>query len=302
MGGAGGRAEPVPGRRPPLAVLPPVEVIRPQPGPVPGTGSSAGLWQFSVKLDGWRCCAFAVGDGEIRLQARSGSDITSAFPEAVQALRGLPVGAALDGELCAWKEGKFAFEQLARSPAGRRRAGVQVTFVAFDALAASGRDLRPETLASRWAVLTNLVERAGPPLEVVLATSEREEALGWMPTLAPLGVEGLVARRWDSRYRPGSRADAWVKHRFADTVDAIVVGLFGDPRRPAAALLQLADGRTVVSAPLAARLSARLAVPVADEGSARPGRVARVADGPLVELRIGRGRHGKAVVVRIREY
>jgi bifunctional non-homologous end joining protein LigD len=281
-----------------VVLTPPVEVMRPVAGPVPGWLGPAGAWQFSAKLDGWRCCAFVLTDSQVRLQARSGRDITAAFPEVMEALGRLPVGTAVDGELCAWQEGKFVFEQLARSPAARRRAGVSVSFVAFDALSMAGRDLRQQPLTERWEALTEAVERAGSPLETVLATNDRAEAIAWMQILAPLGVEGLVARRWDSRYRPRSRADAWWKHRFADTVDAVVVGLFGSPRRPDAVLLELADGSTVASAPLPQRLSAQLADPTA---LAADGRLHRVVDGPLVELRMGMGRHGKVVVVRVRD-
>jgi ATP-dependent DNA ligase len=277
---------------------PPVEVMRPRPGPVPGEGAPPGVWQFAAKIDGWRCCAFVLADGDIRLQARSGRDITPAFPEVIEAFTRLRVGTTLDGELCAWRNGKFAFEQLARTPGARRRSGVPVSFVAFDALSMAGRDLRQQPLTERWEALTEAVERAGSPLETVLATNDRAEAIAWMQILAPLGVEGLVARRWDSRYRPRSRADAWWKHRFADTVDAVVVGLFGSPQRPDAVLLELADGSTVASAPLPQRLSAQLADPTA---LAADGCLHRVVDGPLVELRMGMGRHGKVVVVRVRD-
>lgn len=283
-----------------VVLRPPVELMRPRPGPVPGQGAPD-AWQFSAKVDGWRCCAFVLADGDTRLQARSGRDITADFPEVTGALGRLSVGVVLDGELCAWREGRFAFEQLARSAGARRRSGVPVSFVAFDALAVPGRDLRPAPLTERWSLMTDLVAQAGAPLEAVLATRDRDEALAWMPVLAPLGVEGLVSRRWDSRYRPGSGPDAWWKHRFADTLDAVVVGFFGDPRRPGAVLLQLPDGSTVVSAPLTRLLSAQLAMLGADEVPASPGRMVRVVDGPLVELRMGRGRHGKAVVVRVRE-
>jgi ATP-dependent DNA ligase len=140
------------------------------------------------------------------------------------------------------------------SPATRRARGVATVFVAFDVLAAGGRDVRGLPLSQRWPLLVDLVAGLGPPVELVMATSDRSEALEWMSALAPAGVEGLVCKGWQTRYTV--RGAGWVKIRHADTVDAAVVGLVGSPGRPRALVLRLADGRTVVSSPALSSLQA----------------------------------------------
>lgn len=272
-----------------LAVLPPVEVMRPVRAasipPEPAVPGSA-LWE--TKLDGWRAVAFRFPDGAVLLQSRSGSIITDRFPEVAAHLARLPAGTVLDGEVVIFRDGAFAFADLARSPAARRAEGLSASFIAFDVLAHQGRDIRSEPLSERRALLQTVLQDAEPAVQQIMATSSRAEALEWIDALAPLGVEGIVYKRLDSLYRPRSRAHQWLKYRWADTVDAEVIRVLPSGSR-LALLLRFADGSTRISAPLTA-------------GQARQVHNAVLGGRPvLAEVRLTPGRHGSARFLRLRE-
>ena len=280
---------------------PPVELMRPtRVATVPAEDAMAGGALYQIKIDGFRAAVFNLpGDGP-RIQGRSGSDLTSRFPELIAPIAAmLPVGAVLDGEVCAFDGERFSFEELLRTPTGRAQRGTAVAFVAFDALAlpagSAVRDIRGLPLRERWDALAELMHAARSPLELIMATSSRAQAMVWYDVLQPRGVEGVVAKALSSRYRP--TAGAWVKVRHADTSDAEAIAVLGFPHRPKALLVRLPDGREMATSPALNPLQAHQVAAAAqyrDDGS---GRFAQ----PLpVVVRIESGRHTAARFVRVR--
>lgn len=162
-------------------------------------------------------------------------------------------------------EQRFALEALLRSRRAREAAGdLAISYIAFDLLAAPD-DLRELPLHRRWGLLTAALAEAGPPLETVMATTDRTLALEWFGVLAPLGIQGLVYRGLATRYRPEDRC-AWVKLRHADTVDVRLLGITGSVRRPWAALLELPDGQRATTP----KLNALHALEIADALATNP--------------------------------
>ncbi|MGA4560952.1 hypothetical protein [Uniformispora flossi] len=183
--------------------------MRPKAVPdLPDEDGMPGGVQYSIKLDGFRVVAFALGSGRAVLQSRTGRDLAADFPAVAAAVAALPAGTVLDGELCAWHDGRLAFDQLARTRAARDRDRVALTYAAFDLLAAPGRDVRELPLRDRWELLHSTLDGVGPPLEIVMATTVRAEAVGWQRALAPTGIEGLVAKGLGTRYSARLRT-AW---------------------------------------------------------------------------------------------
>lgn len=299
-----------------VTVVPPVEVMRPRAAAeIPAADGLAGGVQYSIKLDGFRCVAFArggrgAGPGSAVLQSRSGRNMALDFPDVAAAIGALPAGLVLDGEVCAWVDGAFSFAQLMRPHAARVADGVVVAYVAFDVLAVPGRDVRELPLAQRWELLTAALEEAGPQVQRVLATTDREQALIWYEALVGQGVEGLVCKGLASRYRPRD-AKSWVKVRHSDTRDAAVVGYTGPVAHPRALVLVLpGDADPLLSSPLTptVRAQAREALAgVPDEGEERIVAIGlgdvpyrRVGVGLLAEVRQNVGRHGTSAVQRLR--
>lgn len=231
-------------------VLPPVDVMRPRStDEIPVQGEPPRELQYSLKLDGFRALAFVLDDGKVVLQSRSRRDLAPEFPEIAAHLRDqLPIGIVLDGELCAYREGRLSFTDLLRSHADRARTGVPVSYIAFDLLAVPGRDVRGLPLRDRWELLGTALRETEPSLQRVIATLDEETARGWFRDLRDAGVEGIVAKALNSTYRAGSTW-AWRKVRHRDTSDGLLLGVLGPPDRPRALVVRLPDGRTATTSP-----------------------------------------------------
>jgi bifunctional non-homologous end joining protein LigD len=184
-------------------------------------------WLFELKLDGYR--ALAARDGVARLLSRNGNDLSSCFPEVMQALKALPFEKLLlDGELVAVDDaGRPNFQRLQqraqlRRPIDIRHAAVEhpVTFYAFDLLGFEDFDLRSLALVERKSLLKKVV-----PLTGVIRLLDHFEQDGEVlyRQVQQLGLEGIVAKRADSAYKPG-RSPLWLKIRTRRTEDFVVVG------------------------------------------------------------------------------
>ncbi|MEU2115805.1 DNA ligase [Streptomyces sp. NPDC016459] len=292
-----------------MALAPPVDVMRPRAADeIPAQGEPPRQLQYSLKLDGFRALAFVLDDGKVVLQSRSRRDLAPEFPETAAHLREqLPPGIVLDGELCAYREGRLSFTDLLRSPADRARTGVPVSYIAFDLLAVPGRDVRALPLRDRWELLGAALREAEPPLQRVLATLDESTARDWFRDLRDAGVEGIVAKTLGSPYRAGPTW-AWRKVRHADTGDGLLLGVLGPPERPRALVVRLADGRTVTTSPRLTPAQSREVGAVAGDraGPLTPdpehGPVRWVEPPVPVELRqlAGRQRQENATFVRVR--
>jgi ATP-dependent DNA ligase len=184
-------------------------------------------WLFEPKWDGFRCLAFLDG-GEVVLSSRNSRPFSRYFPEAAAPLRAaLPERCVVDGELVIPGPGGLDFDalQLRLHPAESRvrllAATSPVHVVVFDLLALDDRDLTPEPLAAR----RRLLEQVLAPNEQVHrspATVDVAVARRWFTEFEGAGLDGVVAKRLDERYRPDERA--WVKVKHHRTADCVVAG------------------------------------------------------------------------------
>lgn len=189
--------------------------------PSPGRLPEAAGWMFEAKWDGIRVIGGCV-DGQFRLESRRGRDIAAKFPELATVTT---VGeVVLDGELLVLTDGLHSdfHAAVTRSVATRgidRRAQLRpATVMTFDVLYRDGEDLRRLPFVQRRAILEDLPL---PARWVVPPISDNGPAM--VAASAAQGLEGVVAKRLDSRYI-GKRSRAWVKVRHTPTIDAVVVG------------------------------------------------------------------------------
>ena len=187
-------------------------------------------WAYEVKWDGARTLAFVDG-GRVRLQSRSERDVTAMFPELAGMGEHLGMHAVvLDGEVVAFgDDGRPSFARLQNrlhlsdpKEARRRAAADPVHFVAFDVLYADGRSLMADPYDTRRARLeqfefsganftTTECFRDVSGRDVLRATTEN-------------GLEGVVAKRRNSTYRPGRRVAEWVKVKVVNTQEVVIGG------------------------------------------------------------------------------
>ena len=210
----------------------------------PGDLPAGPEWLFEVKWDGMRLLAEVV-DGAVRLSSRSERDVTAHFPE----LHGLPALAPdvlLDGEVVLLERGIPSFAALAdrmHSAVDPRVAAARpVTFMVFDVLRLYGVSLVDRPLAERRATLERMELSAVPQLSL---SPGYTDGAALLDATRQRGMEGVVAKRRDSPYRPGRRSPEWVKTTHQRTQVCLVGGWRperGSAGRIGALLLGVPDG------------------------------------------------------------
>lgn len=198
-------------------------------------------WSYEFKWDGIRAL-LDISDERLRISTRLGNDATPAYPELASLAQGIE-DALVDGEIVAFAEGRPSFGKLqtrmhVRSPeqAARMVAVAPVSFIAFDLLRLYGVDLTDRPLSERRATLERLA--AGRPQWTV--SPSFDDGAATEAAARAHGLEGVVAKRLSSRYRPGQRTGDWVKVKFVRRGDFVVVGWesdASDPRRTLSSLL-----------------------------------------------------------------
>jgi DNA ligase D-like protein (predicted ligase) len=174
-------------------------------------------WTYEIKLDGFRLEVVKKA-GKSVLYSRRGNVLNKKFPYIAAALEELPDATVLDGEIVALDEsGRSSFTLLQSF----RSAEKQIQFYAFDILAFRGRRLTELPLVERRAILDKALPRNS---HVDLSVVEHRTAAHMLKFVRQHGLEGVVAKRSDSRYEPGKRSGSWCKHRISLGQEFVVGG------------------------------------------------------------------------------
>lgn len=257
-------------------------------------------WQYEPKWDGFRGVLENDG-GELALWSRNGRPLLRYFPELRPLGDLLPPHSALDGEIVIERGGRVDFDamQMRLHPAESRirklAAETPSTYVAFDILLWEGEPVHQRPLGERRREL--LARARGFRLSP--ASSDIAQARAWLDRLETLGLDGIVAKRVDLAYAPGSR-DAVRKVKKHKTADCVIVGYRTSAARIAVLNLGLyrADGTldfaghtSGISGPLQRRLH-ELLPPLRVDDESTTGRH------PGMESRWSRGRELEWTAVR----
>ena len=199
-------------------------------------------WQYEPKWDGFRGI-LENASGELRLWSRNARPLLRYFPELQPLGKLLPPHSALDGEIVIERDGVLDFDAMqtrlhpAESRINRLSGEIPARFVGFDILVWKGDEIWHKPLVERRRELERKAKRFG----LSPASSDRDEALAWLDRFEAIGLDGVIAKRLESPYLPGSR-EAVVKVKPEKTADCVVVGLrWKSPDRIATLLLGLYD-------------------------------------------------------------
>ncbi len=170
---------------------------------------------FEIKWDGTRALLFVEANG-YRIVNRRRFAIAERYPE-LEFLGELAPGTVLDGEIVVLRDGKPDFTLLlsreqSRSALRRRSSAIEypATFIAFDQLYADYRSLESEPLERRRARLEETVAAVSRN-QLVFSDGITGHGKEYFESACAQGLEGVVAKRLDSRYHAGQRSDAWLK-------------------------------------------------------------------------------------------
>lgn len=189
--------------------------------PVPVTAAElpAGSdWSHEVKWDGYRVMVHRSdgrgGRSGVSLLSRTGQDLTARFPALAPLVDVVADGTVLDGEVVSLVAGRPDFEALASGdPAGT------VVAVLFDVAVLAGGDVCREPLDVRRQMLAAL-DLPGCAMRSDVFT----DGAALLAATREQGVEGVVAKRLSSPYRPGVRSPDWRKHAHRSSRSALVGG------------------------------------------------------------------------------
>jgi bifunctional non-homologous end joining protein LigD len=180
----------------------------------PGKLFSAKGWIFELKHDGFRCLITKRGGG-VRLESRSGRDMSPCFPELVDEISPIRADFVADAELVVLDEqGRPIWERLTarhaiKNPARVRQAAAQdpAALFAFDLLWLNGADFRPRPLLERKAALYGTL----PANRRIRYAGHFADSSNELWQLAvQLELEGIVAKDAASAYSAG-RSTRWQK-------------------------------------------------------------------------------------------
>lgn len=171
-------------------------------------------WAYEWKWDGVRAVV-AVGSERVRIAARSGRNVTTAYPE-LAALPGLvDAPLLLDGEMVALgADGRPSFGRLQSRmhemhPTPRLVAETPALLFAFDVLRVGDESLLGLPYVERRTILDGLDLAAGPVR--ISPTYTDVSGADMVATAREHELEGVVSKRLDSPYVPGRRVDTWIK-------------------------------------------------------------------------------------------
>ena len=189
--------------------------------------------------------------------------LNAQFPEVVAALGLLECReAVLDGEIIAPDDqGRSSFIQLQQrlhlsgpdvADAARR---IPVVYAVFDCLYLDGHDLRRLPLEARRRALDGIRLPDG----IIRTDVVADDGRALFDAARQHGLEGIMAKRAASPYRPGVRSPAWQKIKIRQSLDAVVGGFTRGKGQRAHTFGALILGRSSIPTRARSFMSVRLA-------------------------------------------
>ena len=175
-------------------------------------------WVFEVKWDGYRALAY-VSQSEVKLVSRKGNDLTERFAtvakEIAKAVK--TPDCVLDGEVCALDEqGRSSFSAMQQG-----KPGTPLVYFVFDLLELEGKPLVDLPLLERHKLLERLLDRRNRTVRVSEAFDDGEALF---EAAKQQNLEGIMAKRADSRYAVGRRTRDWLKVKTHGRQEFIIAG------------------------------------------------------------------------------
>src|ERR671923_158050 len=175
-------------------------------------------WAFEIKWDGYRIVASLSG-GDAELRTRKDQDYTQRFANVARALPKAirTPDCVVDGEVCALDEdGRPSFSAMQQAG-----SGTPIVYYVFDLLEVDGEPVVDLPLTERRERLEQLLDRRNNDVRLSEAFDDGEAILA---AARQQRLEGVMAKRVDSRYLPGRRTRDWLKIKARNRQEFVIVG------------------------------------------------------------------------------
>ncbi|MEO8150395.1 MAG: DNA ligase D [Bacteroidia bacterium] len=174
-------------------------------------------WQFEIKWDGYRTIALC-NKNKVELKSRNDKSFNEKFYPVYKAVQDWNINAIVDGEVVVLDEsGKSNFGTLQN---WRSEADGEIYFYVFDILWLDGKDMMQIPLSERRKILEQLI----PSNDLIrLSTAFEASGIELFEAARKMGLEGIIAKKSDSRYSPGIRSKEWLKIK-ANKRQEMVIG------------------------------------------------------------------------------
>lgn len=181
-------------------------------------------------------------DSSVRLFTRNLEDVTHMFPEIVAAVQALPMkSCVLDSEVVGWDKDADTFKSYQETMLRKRKHGVEgassdtpVKAFVFGVMYKDGESLTEMDTLSRVEILEDMLK--GVSGDILLAETRRVRKVSELEELfsdlVDKGLEGLIVKKVEGGYLPGTRNFDWLKLKksmfkaLVDTVDLVVMGYY----------------------------------------------------------------------------
>jgi bifunctional non-homologous end joining protein LigD len=175
-------------------------------------------WLFEVKWDGYRALATVAG-GEATLTSRRGNDLTGRFSNVAKevAKAAKTPDCVLDGEVCALDDsGRSSFSAMQQG-----KPGTPLVYYVFDVLEVDGEPLVDLPLVERRKRLEALLDKRN---RTVRLSESFEDGAALLEAAKEQKLEGIVAKRLDSRYAQARRTRDWLKIKTHGEQEFVIAG------------------------------------------------------------------------------
>lgn len=175
-------------------------------------------WSYEIKWDGYRALAYRNGN-KTELSSRNNNSFNKQFYPVYEALKSWNINAVVDGEIVAVNDKGFSsFQQLQN---WRSEADGELQFYVFDILWLYGYNLTGLTLTERREIIKKFIPGQGL---IRFSESFATSATEFFEASKKLGIEGMIAKKNDSEYIPGTRTRDWLKIKSGKRHEAVIGG------------------------------------------------------------------------------
>lgn len=201
---------------------------------------------YEVKYDGIRVLVFVSNDSVV-IKSRYGMDITKLFPELSCLSKMVNAKVIFDGEIIILDDERVSFSKLQKRFHLKNKKTIDflsktnpVVFMCFDVLY-ENRDLINLSLLERKEILNNYEDN-----EVfVKSTYVYGKGSKLFKAIKSLDMEGIVAKKIDSKYLINERSDNWIKIKNYKSDDFLILGYINKENVISLVLGELLKGRIV---------------------------------------------------------